>query len=137
MNIPKQPEHTKRRKLWGRTQSHPLSTYQKDLLEKGLTQFTFDPVSDFIPDVLEIGFGDGEHFIQNFMTHKGENFLGCEPFLNGNVNILEVIYEKGLKNVRLFQDDVHLILEKLMDDSLSKTDREADPAAKGEDAEPR
>lgn len=109
-----------RRKLWGRAQSHPLSEKQKQLLEAGLKSFTYDPEADFVPDVLEIGFGDGEHFIQNFIAEPNKNFLGCEPFLNGNVNVLQAVFDAGLQNVRLFQDDVHLIIDKLKDQSLER-----------------
>ncbi len=109
-----------RRQLWGRSQSHPLSSSQKELLEKGLSEFTFDPSSGFVPDVLEIGFGDGEHFVQQVLESPGHRFLGCEPFVNGNVNVLKAIQDHQLQNVRLYMDDVHLIVERLGQETLQK-----------------
>lgn len=109
-----------RRQLWGRSQSHPLSSSQKELLEKGLAEFTFDPSSSFVPDVLEIGFGDGEHFIQQVLESQDHSFLGCEPFVNGNVNVLKAIQDHRLQNVRLYMDDVHLIVEQLGHETLQK-----------------
>lgn len=111
---------TTHRKLWGRSQSHPLSSLQKEFLEKGLASFHFDPAGDFVPDILEIGFGDGEHLIGNIIAQQDKHFLGCEPFINGNVNVLKAIEEHHLNNTRVYVDDVHLVLDSLGEGSLER-----------------
>jgi len=73
-----------------------------------------------LPLWFEIGFGGGEHLIEQARLNPGVNFIGCEPYINGVANLLAAIERDNLQNIRLFQDDARLVLEKLADDSLSR-----------------
>jgi len=113
-----------RRRLWGRSISHPLSQGQKDLLERGKDQWHFQNDGDsflsaFPKKILEIGFGDGEHLIHQAKKHSNTGFIGCERFLNGVVKVLDAIEKDTITNIRLFSDDVTILLEHLPDHSLS------------------
>lgn len=69
---------------------------------------------------LEIGFGGGEHLAAQAATHPDVGFLGCEPFLDGVSKLIAMLQEQALTNVRLLDDDVRLLLERLPDACLDK-----------------
>ena len=62
---------------------------------------------------LEIGFGGGEHLAHQAALHPGIDFIGAEPFINGVAKLLAFIEEKGLRNIRIHDDDVRYLLEAL------------------------
>src|SRR5690606_18308602 len=69
---------------------------------------------------LEIGFGRGEHLAAQAMAHPQVNFIGCEPFLNGVAGLLQEIDAKGLKNIRIFNEDARRLLPRLADASVDR-----------------
>lgn len=69
---------------------------------------------------LEIGFGGGEHLAAQAEARPGTGFIGCEPFLNGVVGLLQHIRERGLDNVRIHMGDAIEALERLPDASLDR-----------------
>ena len=83
-----------------------------------------DPVVLFDPPVkevwMEIGFGAGEHLAHHARANPGIGFLGIEPFINGVANLLNTIEQEDLNNVRLFDDDVRLLLSNLVQNCLGK-----------------
>ena len=68
---------------------------------------------------LEIGFGGGEHLAALAKTRPDTAFIGAEPFTNGIVSLLRHIDEQNLKNIRIWPDDVRLILGDLPEASLT------------------
>jgi release factor glutamine methyltransferase len=100
-----------------------LSTTQKDLLENNLTKYLFNKNSliDLKKDkqvVLEIGFGMGEHFINQASLNPDILYIGAEPYLNGVANVLKLAQEKEVKNFQLWPDDLDIILQELPDNLL-------------------
>jgi tRNA (guanine-N7-)-methyltransferase len=69
---------------------------------------------------LEIGFGAGEHLIEQAKTHPNIGFIGCEPFMNGVSNCLMGIQNNDLDNIRLWADDARLLMDALPDQSLDR-----------------
>lgn len=69
---------------------------------------------------LDIGFGFGEQLAENARIKQDIGFIGCEPFLNGVANILSLIEEKNLENIRLWKDDARKLLVNLPNDSLDE-----------------
>jgi tRNA (guanine-N7-)-methyltransferase len=69
---------------------------------------------------LEIGFGGGEHLAAVAAANPGIGFIGCEPYINGVANLLVLIEQFGLGNVRIFDGDARLVLSKLPDASLGR-----------------
>lgn len=69
---------------------------------------------------LEIGFGGGEHLIQQAKNNPDVNFIGCEPFLTGVASLLRQIEEYDLKNIRIFADDARILMDCLPSRSLSR-----------------
>ncbi len=69
---------------------------------------------------VEIGFGHGEHLIQNTMLNPKIGFIGCEPFENGVAATLREIRDHNLQNVRIFKGDARLVLEKFQTNSVDR-----------------
>ena len=59
---------------------------------------------------LEVGFGAGEHLITKATQNPGVGFIGFDPFLNGVASLLDQLMHNNVKNVRIFDDDVRLII---------------------------
>ena len=69
-------------------------------------------------DILEIGFGAGEHIRELAIVHPDKIILGAEPFENGVAALLSAVCDDNniikdeYKNIRIWPDDVRLILNK-------------------------
>ena len=68
---------------------------------------------------LEIGFGGGEHLSALAKANPQMSFIGAEPFVNGVVSLLRHIEEQNLQNIRIWPDDVRLMLDGLPAGCLS------------------
>jgi tRNA (guanine-N7-)-methyltransferase len=69
---------------------------------------------------LEVGFGSGEHLVQQAAAHPDVGLIGCEPYVNGVAKCLAEIERSGVGNVRLFPDDARLVMAALPPQSLSR-----------------
>jgi tRNA (guanine-N7-)-methyltransferase len=69
---------------------------------------------------MEIGFGAGEHLAAQAAGHPETGFIGCEPFVNGVAALIGRIDADGLANVRIFDDDVRLLLPRLPDAAFAR-----------------
>ena len=78
--------------LYGRSRGKTLRAGQERLLAEALPRFSIAPEAlaagqAFAPPPrevwLEIGFGGGEHLIEQAKANPDVGFIGCEPFLNG------------------------------------------------------
>ena len=87
---------------------------------------TLDPATLFpaVPSLrevwLEIGFGGGEHLAAQAAAHPDIGIIGAEPFVNGVVKLLRAIDERGLRNVRIRDEDVTALLARLPDACLAR-----------------
>jgi tRNA (guanine-N7-)-methyltransferase len=83
---------------------------------------TLFPALPTPPDAvwLEIGFGGGEHLAAQAAAHPGIGIIGAEPFVNGVVKLLAAIEERGLRNVRIRDEDVTALLARLPDACLER-----------------
>lgn len=116
---------------FGRKRARGLSNTQKnDLLTLyktyglEISQEEIDPChlfpNSYEKFFLEIGFGRGEHLTKNAELNQNIGFIGCEPFENGVVNALQDIREKNLQNVRIYNGDARILLEKLKPNSIAR-----------------
>lgn len=62
---------------------------------------------------LEIGFGSGEHLLARAVQHPDICLVGCEPFHDGVVKVLDAIESGGPQNIRLYADDARDLLRRL------------------------
>ena len=70
------------------------------------------------PLYLEIGFGGGEHLAARAQERPDARFIGAEPFVNGVAKLAGLIRDGGIGNIRIWPEDVRLLLPKLPDGSL-------------------
>lgn len=113
----------------GRRKGRPLKSGRKDALAR-LPEYTLRLPADESSPIdlstlfqqsletplwLEVGFGNGEHLVQQAARHPGINFIGCEPFTNGLSACLKDMLELGLENIRFWPNDAHALLPRLPD----------------------
>jgi tRNA (guanine-N7-)-methyltransferase len=115
-------EGKKRFQYYGRRSGKTLRRHHLQLMEESLPKLRVD-LENPVPagEVwLEIGFGGGEHLAHQAALFPTINFIGAEPFRNGVAKLLALIEEKALSNIRIHDDDVRYLLEKLPPASLTK-----------------
>ena len=95
-------------RTFGRRHGKKLSTRQQTLIDEVLP--TLSPVNG---NILEIGFGAGEHVRELAATHPDKIIIGAEPFMNGVASLLSAITDDKTnrvldeyKNIRIWADDV-------------------------------
>lgn len=119
-------------RTYGRRQGRPIKDSKQHLLDDLLPTIALDlPETDHkinpqiyfdrpAPVWVEIGFGGGEHLAQLAAENPDINFIGCEPFVNGVVSLLQHISDSDLANVRLFQGNAIDLLTTFSAESLSR-----------------
>jgi tRNA (guanine-N7-)-methyltransferase len=69
---------------------------------------------------LEVGFGNGEQLVHQALENPDIGMIGCEPFLNGVSALCRDISDKGIKNIRIWQDDARVLLPRMLSKSISR-----------------
>ena len=107
-------------RFYGRRIGRPLRAGMQALLADKLPALRFDPkqaVAEQFANTtnlaLEIGFGGGEHLAGLADANPTINFIGAEPFVNGVASLLRHMQTRSLSNIRIWDDDVRLILPAL------------------------
>jgi tRNA (guanine-N7-)-methyltransferase len=117
------------RALYGRSRGKALRKGQKGLLAEALPRFSVAPEDlaqglAFAPPPrevwLEIGFGAGEHLVEQAKANPDVGIVGCEPFLNGVVAALAGLKREDLSNVRLRLGDAQAVIEAVPDGFFSR-----------------
>ena len=101
-------------RTFGRRHGKKLSARQQTLIDEVLP--TLVPENG---DILEIGFGAGEHIRDLAIAHPNKIIIGAEPFMNGVASLLSAITDTKTnrvldtyKNIRIWADDVRDFLRK-------------------------
>lgn len=116
-------EIQKFRTLHGRRQARPLTDNQKKLLENLYPKFELKLENEIAIKetiILEIGFGGGENIAFQAAKNPNETYVGCEPFINGVVGLLQKIEANKINNIFIWEDDASLLLNKLNDQSIKE-----------------
>ena len=127
---------TEWRNFYGRLRGKSLSAAQTDAL---LTQFVKYSLSNIsweenpqrkkirLSEIfgekavwLEIGFGGGEHLIQQASLYPDIGFIGCEPYQNGVAKLMAKLSANPCQNIKLYDGDVRNIFDILEKNSVSK-----------------
>lgn len=69
------------------------------------------------PKILEIGFGMGAATAQIAATNPGQDYLGIEVHTPGVGNLLKLMQEQGLTNLRVIQHDAVEVLRDMIADA--------------------
>jgi len=113
---------------YGRTQGRKLKPAKAALVETMLGNLLIDEQDFTLPTLFdnnnpiwfEIGFGAGEHIAYQAAQHRNINFIGCEPYLNGVADLLGKVQKQEITNLRLYENDARILLEKLPDHALER-----------------
>lgn len=107
-------------RFYGRRKGRPLRAGLRDLMVNVLPALRFDASQPAFEQFgqtadlsLEIGFGGGEHLASLAEENPTTNFIGAEPFVNGVASLVRHIQSRNLSNIRIWDDDVRLILSAL------------------------
>ena len=68
----------------------------------------------------EIGFGYGEHTTHQATLNKGYGIVACETYVNGVLSLIDKIEENKIENIRIYNSDARILLEKMPDHSIDK-----------------
>jgi tRNA (guanine-N7-)-methyltransferase len=108
--------------LFGRRKGPKLSARQTELLQTLLPRLQLalvpgaDPRNYFaaVEDVwLEIGFGAGEHLLEQARAHPNIGMIGAEPYVAGIAKLLSKIESDNLFNIRIHEGDARDVIEAL------------------------
>ena len=105
-------------RYYGRRIAKRLSPSLSNVFENNYDQFSIDKDilniisnksknknyilnKNFKKNVIEIGFGDGEHLLSQVQSNKDTHFIGCEVFVNGLGKVLKKIVDLNLVNIKL------------------------------------
>ena len=118
----------RRRLLYGRRKGPKLSPHKEELRRTLLPKLALrlehgaDPKSYFDTEVadvwLEVGFGAGEHLLEQARANPRVGLIGAEPYEAGVAKLLSKI--AGETNLRLHEGDARDIIEALPDASLGR-----------------
>ena len=67
---------------------------------------------EYNQNILEIGFGNGDNLVNMSLKKPNNLFVGCDAYYNGCVKLLKQIVNKNIKNIKIWPDDIHLIIKK-------------------------
>lgn len=82
------------------------------------TQGLFEELSQDI--WLEIGFGGGEHMVEQLARNPAIQMVGCEPFINGMAKCLTQLKTEDYGRVKLWEGDVRELLPLIPGATFSK-----------------
>jgi len=117
------------RRLYGRSRGKALRAGQERLIAEALPRFSIAPEALAAGQAfarpprevwLEIGFGAGEHLIDQARANPDVGVIGCEPFLNGVAAALAGLERERLDNVRLRRGDAQALIEAAPDGFFSR-----------------
>jgi tRNA (guanine-N7-)-methyltransferase len=124
-------------RLYGRRRGHPLRPRQQRLLDVTLPRLRLtadqaaDPLAAFgmpgAPLWLEVGFGGGEHALDQVAAHPGVAYIASEVFENGLCSLLTRLVAEGEeatgalpRNLRLWPVDARHLLAALPEGALDR-----------------
>ncbi len=112
-------------RTFGRRHGKKLSARKQLLIETVLPAISPKNIKNAGKNILEIGFGNGEHLRDLSVSYPDSIITGAEPFMNGVAALLSAITNENneiipeYNNIRIWPDDVR----KLLADSNIKYDQ--------------
>ncbi len=111
------------KKIFGRRKGRRISSVNLKLLDDYSNKFYLDEnqICKLVPNeynknILEIGFGNGDNLVNMSLKEPNNLFIGCDAYYNGCVKLLKKIVNKNIKNVKIWPDDIHIIIKKFEKD---------------------
>ncbi|MDE2132998.1 MAG: tRNA (guanosine(46)-N7)-methyltransferase TrmB [Alphaproteobacteria bacterium] len=128
-NTPSDPMR-RRRLLYGRRKGPKLSPHKEELRHTLLPELALklepgrDPRAYFgegVHDVwLEVGFGGGEHLLEQARANPRVGLIGAEPYEAGVAKLLSKMVDRDASNIRIHEGDARDIVDALPGASLGR-----------------
>jgi tRNA (guanine-N7-)-methyltransferase len=121
-----------KRELHGRRVGRPLRHRGQRALQELLPKLRVPLAEDGLIDPcalfgravdgvwLEIGSGDGTHAAWQAAQNPDIGIIAVEPFMNGIASLVAMAEERQLTNIRVLDDDVRLLLDRLPPQSINR-----------------
>ena len=107
------------KKFYGRRKGRRISSKNLKLLEDYSYKFYLQEdqicklaLNEYNKNILEIGFGNGDNLVNMSLNKPNDLFIGCDAYYNGCAKLLKQIVNKNIKNIKIWPDDIHLIIKK-------------------------
>ena len=118
----KETKHQTLNRTFARRVGKSLSGLKQDLIDSTLPKYLYDPqkadLAKYDKIFLEIGFGMGEHFVNQIQENPDSLHIGVEVYINGVANALKQLDNCDCNNFMIWPDDLDLVLKKIPDNSL-------------------
>lgn len=103
---------------FGRRKARKLRVTSQKAYEDILPLVKIDPTQPIFMNKpletwLEIGFGGGEHMLEQLAQNTSVALVGCEPFMNGVAKLLTQLDPQDYNRVRIWHEDVRLLLDSI------------------------
>ena len=96
-------------KFFGRLKGRKKNILLKNNSRKYLFDIKDLDVNNY--NILDIGSGSGENSIALSSKKPQSQIIACDIFKDGNINLLNTIYDNKIKNISLFQGNVLELLD--------------------------
>ncbi len=103
------PSFVKRRGRITKKQEQSLK-YLPDFSVHTINEVQYE-LKNFNECCLEIGFGNAGHLVQQAIKNPEILFIGSEVYKSGIGMLVSKIKENDIKNIRIFSDDIRLLLD--------------------------
>ncbi len=116
------------RRIYGRRKGRALGKLRQNLLDTFLKKFIIeiddskkiDP-KDILKSKkvwLEIGFGAGDHLVEQAEKNKDIGLIGCDSFENAVSSLLKKIQDKEISNILIYDSDARNLVDNLIENSI-------------------
>lgn len=108
--------HNRLKPSFGRRKARKMRQKSQKAYEELLPLLKLDSTQTFFNNSptetwLEIGFGGGEHMLEQLARNPDTAIVGCEPFMNGVAKMLAHLSPQDYSRVRIWHEDVRYLLE--------------------------
>lgn len=114
-------DNKKNIRSFGRINSRGILNTEKEIINTVLPTYSID--LNYKTDInkinyLEIGFGYGESIAERAKNNNQINYIACETYIKGVLNLLNLIKINNISNIKIFNGDARLLLDNLQNNSL-------------------
>lgn len=113
-------DNKKNIRSFGRINGRGIKEETKNILTEKLKKYSIslNDIDNRKINHFEIGFGYGESIAERAIKNPDINYIGCETYTKGVLNLINLIENNEIKNIKIFNGDARLFLERIDNDIL-------------------
>ena len=110
-------KHSQKFEVYGRKKGRkPITRLNSQIINKYLLNFDKDFISKKI--ILDIGSGNGENTIILSQKYPKNLIIASDIYKDGNINLCKILEHRNINNVKIFNQNVLILLEKIKSNEL-------------------